>query len=70
MAGYRIEVMVDSTRITNKHRLQYETYFLNPNYAHIIETPEVSKQLKQEYNMRMRKLYEKGFVPPKPSSVN
>lgn len=63
MAGYRIEVMVDSTRITNKYKLQYETYFLNPTYAHIIETPEVSKRIKQEYNMRMRKLYEKGFVP-------
>ena len=45
MAGYRIEVMVDST-------------------------PEVSKRIKQEYNMRMRNLYEKGFVPPKPSGVN
>ena len=70
MAGYRIEVMVDSTRITNKYKLQYETYFLNPTYAHIIETPEVSKRLKQEYNIRMRKLYAKGFVPPKPPEVN
>ena len=70
MAGYRIEVMVDSTRITNKYKLQYETYFLNPTYAHIIETPEVSKRIKQEYNMRMRNLYEKGFVPPKPPGIN
>lgn len=66
MAGYRIEVMVDSTRITNQYKLQYETYFLNPTYAHIIETPEVSRQVKQEYNSRMRELYERGFVPPKP----
>ena len=70
MAGYRIEVMVDSTRITNKYKLQYETSFLNPTYAHIIETPEVSKRLKQEYNIRMRKLYAKGFVPPKPPEGN
>ena len=70
MAGYRIEVMVDSTRITNKYKLQYETSFLNPTYAHIIETPEVSKRLKQEYNIRMRKLYAKGFVQPKPPEVN
>ena len=70
MAGYRIEVMVDSTRITNKYKLQYEKYFLNPTYAHIIETPEISKRLKQEYNIRKRKLYAKGFVPPKPPEVN
>ena len=70
MAGYRIEVMVDSTRITNKYKLQYETYFLNPTYAHIIETPGVSKRIKQGYNMRMRNLYEKGFVPPKPPGIN
>ena len=70
MAGYHIEVMVDSTRITNQYKLQYETYFLNPTYAYIIETPEVSNRLKQEYNIRMRKLYAKGFVPPKPPEVN
>lgn len=70
MAGYRIEVMVDSTRITNQYKLQYEKYFLNPNYAHIIETPEISKRIKQEYNIQMKKLYEKEFVPPKPSGVN
>lgn len=67
MAGYHIEVMADSSRITNQYRLQYETYFLNPTYAHIIETPEVSRRIKQEYNSRMRELYEKGFIPPKPS---
>lgn len=70
MAGYHIEVMVDSTRITNQYKLQYETYFLNPTYVYIIETPEVSNRLKQEYNIRMRKLYAKGFVPPKPPEVN
>lgn len=70
MAGYRIEVMVDSTRITNKYKLQYEKYFLNPNYAHIIETPEVSKRIEQEYNIQMKKLYEKEFVLQKPSGVN
>lgn len=62
--------MVDSTRITNQYKLQYETYFLNPTYANIIETPKVSKRIKQEYNIRMRKLYAKGFVPPKPPEVN
>lgn len=70
MAGYRIEVMVDSTRITNKYRLQYETYFLSPTYAYIIETPEVSNRLKQEYNIRMRQLYEKGFSSPIPSGIS
>ena len=70
MAGYRIEVIVNSTRITYQYKLQYETYFLNPTYAYIIETPEVSNRLKQEYNIRMRKLYAKGFVPPKPPEVN
>ena len=69
MAGYRIEVMVDSTRITNKYKLQYEKYFLNPLQAHIIETPEVSQRINEEYNTRMLKLYKKGFVPPKPPSV-
>lgn len=70
MAGYRIEVMVDSTRITNKYRLQYETYFLSPTYAYIIETPEVSNRLKQEYNIRMRQLYEKGFSSQIPSGIS
>lgn len=70
MAGYRIEVMVDSTRITNKYKLQYETYFLNSTYANIIETPEVSRRVNHEYNLRMRELYEKGFVPPKPPEGN
>ena len=69
MAGYRIEIMVDSARITNKYRLQYETYFLNSTYAHIIETTEVSRRVNHEYNLRMRELYEKGFVPPKPSGI-
>ena len=70
MAGYRIEVMVDSTRITNQYKLQYEPYFLNPTYVHIIETPEVSRRIKQEYNSKMRELYKKGFVPPKPPGVD
>lgn len=70
MAGYRTEVMVDSTRITNKYKLQYETYFLNPMYACIIETPEVSYKINMEYNLNMFRLYEKGFVPPKPPGVN
>ena len=70
MAGYCIEVMVDSTRITNKYKLQYETYFLNPMYACIIETPEVSYKINMEYNLNMFRLYEKGFVPPKPAGVN
>ncbi|MCD7879006.1 MAG: hypothetical protein LUG16_03625 [Candidatus Gastranaerophilales bacterium] len=66
MAGYRIEIIVDSSRLTNKYRQQYEKYFLNSTYAYIIETHEVSKRIKQEYNFRMRELYEKGFVLPKP----
>ena len=70
MAGYCIEVMVVSTRITNKYKLQYETYFLNPMYACIIETPEVSYKINMEYNLNMFRLYEKGFVPPKPAGVN
>lgn len=67
MAGYRIEIIVDSSRLTKQYKQQYESYFLNSTYAHIIETPEVSRRMKQEYNSRMRELYEKGFVPPKPS---
>lgn len=69
MAGYRIEIIVDSSRLTNKYKQQYEKYFLNPTYAHIIETPEVSKRINKEYNARMSELYEKGFVPPKPTGV-
>ena len=42
MAGYRIEIMVDSSRITNQYKERYEKYFLNQEYLHIIETPEVS----------------------------
>src|SRR5699024_7989966 len=56
MAGYCIEVMVVSTRITNKYKLQYETYFLNPMYACIIETPEVSYKINMEYNLNMFRL--------------
>lgn len=69
MAGYCIEIIVDSSRLTNKYKQQYEKYFLNPTYAHIIETPEVSKRINKEYNARMSELYEKGFVPPKPMGV-
>lgn len=69
MAGYRIEIIVDSSRLTNKYKQQYEKYFLNPTYAHIIEIPEVSKRINKEYNARMSELYEKGFVPPKPTGV-
>lgn len=69
MVGYRIEIIVDSSRLTNKCKQQYETYFLNPTYAHIIETPEVSQRINKEYNIRMFELYEKGFVPPKPTGV-
>lgn len=69
MAGYRIDVMVDSTRITNKYKLQYEKYFLNLLHAHIIETPEVSQRINKEFNTRMLELYKKGFVPPKPPGV-
>ena len=67
MAGYRIEIIVDSSRLTKQYKQQYEPYFLNPAYVHIIETPEVSRRIKQEYNSKMSELYEKGFVPPKPS---
>ena len=70
MAGYRIEVMVDSSRITNQYKKRYEKYFLNQEYLHIIETPEVSWRINKEYNSRMSKMYEQGFVPPKPTMLN
>lgn len=57
MVGYRIEIIVDSSRLTNKCKQQYEKYFLNPTYAHIIETPEVSQRINKEYNIRMFELY-------------
>lgn len=69
MAGYRIEVMVDSSRVSNKYKLQYEKYFLNPEYVAVIETPDVSRRINKEYNEKMFKMYEKGFVPPKPKGV-
>ena len=69
MAGYRIEIIVDSTRLTNKYKHQYEKYFLNPTYAHIIETPEVSQRINKEYNARMFELYKEGFEPPKSPGV-
>lgn len=69
MAGYRIEIIVDSSRLTNKYKQQYEKYFLNPTYAHIIETPEVSQRINKEYNARMFELYKEGFVPPKPPGI-
>ena len=69
MAGYRIEVMVDSSRITNQYKERYEKYFLNQEYLHIIETPEVSWRINKEYKSRMSKMYEQGFVPPKPPGV-
>ena len=67
MAGDRIEIIVESSRLTKQYKQQYEPYVLNPVYVHIIETPEVSRRIKQEYNSKMRELYKKGFVPPKPS---
>lgn len=69
MAGYCIEVMVDSGRISNQYKLRYENYFLNQECLHIIETPEVSWRINKEYNSRMLKMYEQGFVPPKPPGV-
>lgn len=65
MLNHKLSNLIKEIKTINKYKLQYETYFLNPTYAHIIKTPEVSKRIKQEYNMRMRKLYEKGFAPPK-----
>ncbi len=47
MAGYYIEIIVDSSRLTNKYKQQHEEYFLNPTYAHIIETPEMSQHMKK-----------------------
>lgn len=64
MLNHKLSNLIKEIKTINKYKLQYETYFLNPTYAHIIKTPEVSKRIKQEYNMRMRKLYEKGFAPP------
>ncbi len=69
MAGYRIEIIVDSSRLTKKYKQQYEKYFLNQTFAHIIETPEVSQRINKEHNTRMFELYEKGFVPPKPPGI-
>ena len=70
MAGYRIEIIVDTSRLTKQYKLQYEKYFLNPTYVHIIETPEVSTRIKKDYNSRMFELYKKGFVPPKPPNID
>lgn len=69
MAGYRIEIIVDSSRLTKQYKLQYEKYFLDSEYAHIIETPEVSQRINKEYNLRMQELYKKGFIPPKPPNM-
>ena len=70
MAGYCIEVMVNSGRISNQYKLRYEKYFLNQEYLHIIETPEVSWRINKEYNSRMSKMYEQGFFPPRPIGAN
>ncbi len=70
MAGYRIEIIVDSAKLTKQYKQQYEKYFLNPTYAHIIETPELSQNINSEYNLRMIELYKKGFIPPKPAENN
>ena len=69
MASYRIEVMVNSSRVSNLYKQRYEKYFLNEEYLHIIETPEVSWRINKEYKLRMSKMYEQGFVPPKPPGV-
>lgn len=69
MAGYCIEVMVDSSRISKQYKLQYNKYFLNPNYAHIIETPEVSWRINKEFNSRLSKLKETNFKPPVPAGA-
>lgn len=69
MAGYRIEIIVDSSRLTKQYRQQYEEYFLNSTFVHIIETPEVSQRINKEYNARMFELYKKRFVPPKHPDV-
>lgn len=69
MASYRIEVMVNSSRVSNLYKQRYEKYFLNEEYLHIIETPEVSWRINKEYKLRMSKMYEQGFVPSKPPGV-
>lgn len=70
MAGYYIEIIVDSSRLTKQYRQKYEKYFLNSTFAHIIETPEVSQRINKDYNERKFELYEKGFVPPKSPVFN
>ena len=69
MAGYRIEVMVDSSRVSNRYKSQYERYFLNPRYLYIMETSEVSKRINQENKIQLSELFKQGFVPPKPLSI-
>ena len=69
MAGYHIEIIVDSSRLSNRYKALYEQVFLNPNFAIIIETPDVSKRIKKEYHSGLSELYKKGFVPPKPPGV-
>ena len=70
MSGFCIEVMIDSSRVSNKYRQQYEEYFLNASYAHIIETPEVSWRINKGHNSRISKLQEQKFKPPKPQGAN
>ncbi len=70
MAGYYIQIIVDTSRLKKDFKLQYGEYFLKPGKAYIIETPEINKWLKKDYAEKTRRLYKLGFVPPKPPGID
>lgn len=61
MAGYHIEIIPDVSRTSSQFKQRYEQAFLNPNFACVIETPNISRQLKEEHELGLSKLYQKGI---------
>ena len=60
MAGYLIEIVLDASRTSNQYKQLYEQAFLNSDFATIIETLDVSRRIKEEYDLGISKLQQKS----------
>ena len=60
MAEYHIEIVLDASRTNNQYKQLYEQAFLNSDFATIIETLDVSRRIKEEYDLGISKLQQKS----------
>ncbi len=69
IAGFLIKIIVDPKRLTKAFKNKFENYFLSENNAYIIETSDVTKNVRANFEREMHQLYESGFRPPMPPEI-